>query len=118
MNREQAQRRFDALSRMTVARGCSLAEAATAATIAQRIARTFGFGGEKRHWWEKSAPVAQDMHKAAERFGWEYRRCGKKRCWCARRPLHQAHGPYRYRKQRRGSHVHSVYVGGGRRKGA
>ena len=118
MNREQAQRRFDALSRMTVARGCTVAEAATTATIAQRIARAFGFGGEKRHWWEKSTPVAQDVRAAAERFGWEFRRCGKKSCWCAKRPLHQAHGPYRYRKQRRGSHVHSVYVGGGRRKEA
>jgi N-methylhydantoinase A/oxoprolinase/acetone carboxylase beta subunit len=135
VSREDALRKWNALRRMTTARGCSPHEAATAAAIAAGLARRWGFSRVAQDArarvvedWGARVRAAQDAirraaaaraaaqahaaeREAARKFGWEYRRCGKRRCWCASRPLHRAHGPYRYRKVRRGRKVVSVYVG-------
>jgi len=116
MNRTQAVRRYEALLRMTVARGCTQSEAATAKEIARRIAELWGLdscatGSPAYRKTYAGDRVAQDERQAAKKYGWEYRRCGKRSCWCAGRPIRETHGPYRYAKQRRGRYVYSIYQG-------
>lgn len=96
MEREQARAKWIALRRMTVARGCTLAESATAGAIAFRLATRWGFVD------------ANEDRPSRARWRWEYRRCGKPRCHCRRGELH---GPYKYEKRRRGRTVSSVYRG-------
>jgi hypothetical protein len=113
MTREDAKRKYDALRKMTVDRGCSKHEAATAARLAEQLARKWGFTG---------APAADNFRpnfddrfsraesRAARRHGWEYRRCGKTNCWCSATSK-GGHGPYKYAKQRHGRKVVSIYIG-------
>jgi len=105
MNRIQAERRYVALLRMTAKRGCTDAEAATAREIARRIAKMWDLDSCA------TESVAQDERQAARRWGWEYRHCGRKNCWCFGKPIREAHGPYRYEKRREGRRVRSIYQG-------
>src|SRR5712691_2436179 len=92
MNRIQAERRYAALLRMTAKRGCTEAEAATAREIARRIAILWHLGVAQDGPGKAAASgVAQDEWKAASRFGWEYRRCGRRNCWCYGKPIREAH---------------------------
>lgn len=98
--------------RMTVARGCTPHEAATAKRLADVLAAKFGFKDAAT----QAPPPPADFHaryaraekRAARRFNWEYRKCGKPNCHCARGG---AHGPYKYAKVREGRVVCSVYLG-------
>lgn len=98
---------------MTTARGCTVHEADTAHRLAAALAARFGFGNvpPATHWrpdFEQRFERAEQ--RAAGRFAWEYRRCGKSRCWCAR-ARRKTHGPYRYGKKRIGRKVVSLYIG-------
>lgn len=110
MTRESARKRWDALGRMTTARGCTAAEAATARRLAASLAARWGFGGAAP---SASRPAYEERYARAERhaarhFRWEYRACGK-RCSTCRNGA--AHGPYKYAKQRDGRTVRSIYLG-------
>lgn len=136
MTRQEAQRKYDALKRLTVARGATVSEAATASRLAAALAAKYSLNDEQprstrqgysdaraeprstRHGgapWPPPPPDEWDFRweyvygKASRKWRWEYRKCGKAKCWCAR--AHQGHGPYRYGKVRRGLSVHSHYVG-------
>jgi hypothetical protein len=69
VDRETARRKFDALSRMTEARGCTKDEAATAARLAKGLADKFGFAAQERRQrfraWSQPCP-----------------NCGRLRCDC------------------------------------
>lgn len=113
MDRVAAKRRIESLLRMTVARGCTEPEAATARRLADVLAAKYGFKINR----PASAPrpnfderFERAERKAAARFKWEYRRCGKGNCHCARAAT-PPHGPYRYGKKRTGRKVSSVYYG-------
>ena len=113
MTREQARRKYDSLTRMTMARGCTSHEAETARRLAAALAARWGFDDSRaaREWRQDfDARFARAEARAAIRFNWEYRRCGKKRCRCAA-SLATRHGPYKYGKKRTGRKVSSVYVG-------
>ena len=108
-----ARRRYAALKRMTTARGCTPAEAATAARLAGVLAIRYGLEDSPAagQWRADFATrFARAERHAAIRFHWEYRHCGKRRCWCARRGA-KGHGPYRYTKRRTGTTVRSIYWG-------
>src|SRR5271156_4850291 len=157
MDRGTARRKFDALCRMTEARGCTKEEAATAARLAKSLGDKFGFGNRsrrepedlddvvrraaqyQREWakeharreavrkadWERrqkeakereakrerdeAADYARREEEARIRFGWEYRSCGKPNCHCMKEGT--KHGPYKYRKVRKGKTVTSIYGG-------
>lgn len=98
MDRDQAHRKYATLLRMTTARGCTRAEAETAARLAARLAKTWAF----------TPSYERAEAGAARRWRWEYRRCGKRRCHCVRG---RGHGPYKYEKRREGQKVRSVYRG-------
>ena len=112
MDTQQARRKWDSLRRMTKERGCSEHEAATARRLADALAKKYGFADA-----QPSTPFRQDFdtrfnraaERAATRFRWEYRKCGKSTCWCAR--CAPGHGPYKYHKERDGKTVRSVYLG-------
>ena len=113
MTRTEAQRRYDSLRRMTTARGCTIHEAATAARLAHTLAKRYGLEDvvESREWRaDFAARYTRAEQRAATRFKWEYRRCGKQRCHCASRG-DRGHGPYRYSKKREGRKVRSIYLG-------
>jgi len=113
MDREDARRRIAALLKMTVARGCTPAEAATARRLAETLAQKHGFTIRTR----ESASERPDFEaryqraegRAAARFNWEFRTCGKKSCRCMNGGA--KHGPYKYSKQRVGKTVRSIYRG-------
>lgn len=157
MDRETARRKFDALGRMTEARGCTKEEAATAARLAKSLGEKWGFKAESRREpedlddivrraaaaqraWAKSEEARKRRHREAwhqrqqearereadrqrreeaefarreeearKRFGWEYRSCGKRNCHCMKEGT--KHGPYKYRKVRKGKTVTSIYGG-------
>src|SRR5271169_3790791 len=72
MDRETARRKFDALCRMTEARGCTKEEAATAARLAKGLADKFGFevrrdGSANTGTWEREARAARARAEAAAR---------------------------------------------------
>jgi len=111
MTREQAYSMWRSLKNMTVARGCTEPEAATAAKMRDRLDQAWGFsGGEQvppqpevvNQFWS-------DLGKAAGNWKWEFRRCGKRNCHCMKGG--HPHGPYRYAKQRHGRRVNSIYLG-------
>ncbi len=109
----KARRKRQALLRMTVDRGCTEHEARTAARLAAALEGRYGFAPdaatrEYRAGFE--ARYARAEARAAVRFKWEYRRCGKARCHCARASS-PAHGPYKYGKRREGRKVRSIYIG-------
>lgn len=110
MDRAKAYRRWQSLGRMTTARGCTAAEAATARRLAASLAARWGFGGAAptppRREYEARYERAE--RHAARHFLWEYRSCGK-RCSTCRNGA--AHGPYKYAKVRTGRTVRSVYLG-------
>src|SRR5258708_6980072 len=111
MTQEQAWTKYNALLRMTVDRGCTTHEAATAARIAAALAARFGFGDtqpKSHHRPEWDDRFARAEKRAAIKWRWEYRRCGKGNCHCARGGRH---GPYKYGKKRKGRKVVSIYVG-------
>ena len=98
---------------MTVERGCTPHEAATAAKLARALGQKWGFVEPRPR--AEYRPDFDDRFKRAEsraaaRWSWEYRRCGKKRCHCAR-AASPSHGPYKYGKRRDGRKVVSVYYG-------
>lgn len=112
MDRKKAEARYRALRNMTEARGCSPNEAAIAKRLADALQKKFGLD---------DAPVSDSFRpdfdlrweraeqKAAMRYAWEYRSCGKRRCHCMR--YGTKHGPYKYGKVRRGNSVNSIYLG-------
>lgn len=116
MTREEAQRKWNQLHKMTVERGCTQAEADTARRLAAALAARFGFGqrdSESQESPRSSRPnwdarYERAERKAARRWRWEYRRCGKKNCHCVN---DKGHGPYKYAKVRQGKTVRSIYVG-------
>ena len=112
MDKHRAQARYNALRNMTVDRGCTAHEAATAARIAAVLARQYGLVEE-----QPQAPARDEFDvrfaraeaRAAYTYAWEYRTCGKRRCRCMRGG--SPHGPYKYSKRRRGKKVVSIYRG-------
>ena len=122
MTETTARRRYEALGRMTVARGCTREEAATAARLRAELRRAHPScatgarrppavaqdANRRRRAWSEGRWEAR-VREAAARFAWEYRTCGKRRCHC----MHGGarHGPYRYAKRRRGRTVRSLYLG-------
>ncbi len=113
MTRDRARGKYHALCRMTIDRGCTPHEAATAARLAAALAQRFGFTREPSETtWRPDfeARWTRAEARAVVRFSWEYRRCGKPRCHCAG-VGGTKHGPYRYGKKREGRKVRSIYVG-------
>lgn len=111
MDRTAAYRKWQTLARMTTARGCTPAEAATAARLAKVLAGKWGFGGSTRSYDVPpgfSTRYQRAERRAARRWAWEYRTCGKPRCRCAHG---DKHGPYKYAKRRDGGTVRSIYLG-------
>lgn len=104
MTQQQAFATWRHLANMTVARGCTAAEAETAARLREQIAAKYGLGRCR----ERFAPEP-DM-TVGRRFRWEYRRCGQRKCWCRKAARGYGHGPYPYAKRRSGSHVRSIYL--------
>src|ERR1700730_8311134 len=111
MDRKKAEARYRALRNMTEARGCNPNEAAIAKRLADALQKKCGledapvsdsFRPDFDARWERAAA------KAAMRWNWEYRTCGKARCRCMRGG--SPHGPYKYGKVRRGATVCSVYL--------
>lgn len=113
MTREQAKRKFNALRNMTEARGCTKHEAATAAHLASTLAKKWGFGSASSQRWRPDfdSRFARAEQRAAARWNWEYRKCGKTNCHCSRASTGRGHGPYKYAKRREGAKVRSVYIG-------
>jgi len=112
MDAQQARVRWQALLRMTVERGCTIHEAATAKRMADVLAKKFSFvHADTETKWRPDfdARYERAERKAAMRYVWEYRTCGKVRCRCMRggRP----HGPYKYGKRRVNGTPHSIYIG-------
>lgn len=109
--RSKALRKWRALLNLTVQRGATMHEAAVAAKLAKALAAKFGFGNtDKRDFREDFASrFARAEQRAARRWAWEYRTCGKGRCHCMRGD--GKHGPYKYGKKRTGRKVVSIYVG-------
>jgi len=110
MDREAARRKWETLRNMTTARGCTAAEAMTAARLAANLAAKWGFAGAA-----PSTPRSDDdfrypraEQREAQRWRWEYRRCGKPGCRCS---SGHPHGPYKYAKKREGQSVRSIYLG-------
>lgn len=111
MTRDEAMARYRALGNMTVARGCTEPEAATAARLRRMIDEEWNFSseqvrrgpipnkGEAERWYWANVMV----------WNWEHRKCGKKNCWCA--GAARGHGPYKYAKRRVGKKVASIYLG-------
>ncbi len=94
---------------MTVERGCTSPEAATAARLARSLDLRYGFTGEEHPETGFEERHAAQEARAAMRWRWEYRRCGKGNCWCMR-TRGPGHGPYKYGKRRTGRYVTSVYI--------
>lgn len=112
MDVARARMKWRALQRMTVECGCSPHEAATAVRLADVLAKKYGLTDDvARAPWRKDfdARFSGAQAKAAHRYGWEFRTCGKARCHCMRGGA--PHGPYKYRKERRGETVNSIYRG-------
>lgn len=112
MDTRTARSKWEALQRMTVERGCSIHEAATAKRLADALAKKYGFADTpptERWRPDFDTRYARAEKKAAARAGWEYRTCGKDRCRCMRGGA--PHGPYRYAKRREGKTVRSIYMG-------
>lgn len=112
MDDQRARTKWEALRRMTVARGCTVHEAATAKRLADVLAKKYGFADAppKTEWrGDFYTRYAKAEKAAVHRWHWETRRCGSDRCSC----MHGGppHGPYKYGKVRRGKKVSSVYVG-------
>ena len=81
---------------------------------AQRGARTrFPRRGGIWHSRKTSQSCATEQAvpwvKPPTEAGFEYRQCYKPRCRCMKGGAW--HGPYQYRKERRGAEVHSEYLG-------
>jgi hypothetical protein len=113
MTRDEAHRKYKSLLNMTEARGCTSHEATTARRLAAALAQKWGFADPNtgRSWRpDFDSRFARAEQHAAARWKWEYRRCGKKRCWCARAAA-KTHGPYKYGKRREGRKVRSIYMG-------
>lgn len=113
MTHDEAKRKYDALRRMTTARGCTTHEAATAQKLADALGKKFGFvepPQTSQYRPDFDSRFHRTEKRAAKHYGWEYRKCGKPNCWCAFSPA-AGHGPYKYRKERRGRRVVSVYLG-------
>src|SRR5438552_12078775 len=109
MDRAAAYRKWQTLCRMTVERGCSQAEAEAAARLAARLAtRWLTDAGPTTPQADDETVYARAEQRAAQRWHWEYRRCGKPRCRCNDGHLH---GPYKYTKRREGQRVRSIYLG-------
>jgi|SRR5579864_767014 len=112
MDRNKAQARWRALCNMTVASGCTVHEAEVAARLAKALASKWGFADTpvSDRWRDDfDARYERAEARAAMRYAWEYRTCGKARCRCMR--IGDKHGPYKYGKVRRGNHVYSIYLG-------
>lgn len=112
MDRNKAHARWKALLNMTVARGCTPHEAEVAARLAKALASKWGFADTPvtDRWREDfDARYERAEARAAMRYRWEYRTCGKARCRCMRGGA--KHGPYKYGKVRSGRKVSSVYLG-------
>ena len=110
MTPEQARKKWNTLRNITVERGCSKHEAATAQRLARQLEQKYGLGSTKQH--AKYREGFEDRFKRAEkraavRWRWEYRQCGK----CCKCAFGFPHGPYKYSKQRRGKKVVSIYIG-------
>ena len=97
---------------MTVDRGCTVPEAHTAKRLASVLAAKWGFGDADLRPFRDDfyARYAAAEKRAAGRFAWEYRRCGKRACHCMR-TAGPGHGPYKYGKRRDGKTVRSIYMG-------
>lgn len=113
MDEHKARTRWQALLRMTVARGCSVHEAEVAARLAGVLAKRWGFADTPTQPFRPDFDdrFSRAQSKAAQRFNWEYRKCGKANCHCFAGGR-QRHGPYKYGKVRRGHKVNSIYLGG------
>lgn len=112
MDRKKAEARYRALRNMTVARGCTQNEADIAKRLADTLAKKFGFADTPvTQSWRPDFDVRWERaeRRAATKFRWEYRRCGKQNCHCARGG--RGHGPYKYGKVRVGNKVNSIYLG-------
>src|SRR5512145_1723890 len=110
-DRATAYRKWQQLRTMTTARGCTPAEASTAAKLAASLAAKWGFATPatpKTPSVEYQQRYQRAEQRAGRRCGWEYRTCGKPRCRCARG---FRHGPYKYEKRRVGATVRSIYRG-------
>jgi hypothetical protein len=114
-DRTTAHRKWSALRNMTTARGCSPDEAASAARLADALGKRWGFASHpatESRWtataYQSQAAWTAAYEQTAHTWGWEYRKCGKRNCHCVN---DQGHGPYRYRKQRTGKTVRSIYMG-------
>ncbi len=112
MDAQKARSKWEALKRMSVERGCSKHEAATARKLADALAKKYGFADVPA-----GRPFREDFDtrfrraegRAAMRFNWEYRQCYKPRCHCMK--TNSPHGPYKYGKKREGRTVRSIYLG-------
>jgi len=98
---------------MTTSRGCTPHEASTAKRLAGQLGKKWGFTGafsSREYRPDFDSRFARAEQRAAQHFAWEYRRCGKPSCHCARSPR-PPHGPYKYGKRREGRTVRSIYMG-------
>src|SRR5262249_17573100 len=91
-------------------------EATAAASLAARLAAQWGFTDRNDGSASKREPShsaqrdwRDDFERTYKRYSWEFRRCGKAKCWCSRAA--QGHGPYRYAKKRVNGVPHSIYGG-------
>ena len=112
MDRKKAGARYRALRNMTVARGCTKPEADVAKRLADALAKKFGFADTPiSNSWRPDFDIRWERteRRAAIKFRWEYRTCGKSACHCMRG--YGKHGPYKYGKVRIGNKVNSIYYG-------
>lgn len=112
MDINRARRKWEALRNMTTERGCSAHEAASAKKLADVLAAKYGFNAPRAEQaWRSSfdARFYRAERRAAIKWKWEYRRCSKSNCHCARGG--NGHGPYKYAKRRTGKLVRSIYIG-------
>jgi hypothetical protein len=110
--RQAAYRKWKALLNLTVERGCTMHEADTAKRLADLMAKNYGFAREaepEAFRPDFDARWKRAEQRAAMRWRWEYRSCGKAACHCMRELT--KHGPYKYGKVRKGRKVSSVYLG-------
>ncbi len=117
-----------ALANMTIARGCTVGEAAAAIAALRRAILKLEPGSRgARFIWAKIAEnqtaltlaiQSQKVEQHKAKRGWQFRKCGKRTCHCMTGGA--LHGPYRYgrrrtkRERRPGTYAFSsVYQGKG-----
>lgn len=119
MDRTSALRKWAKLRQITVERGATVHEAATAAKLVAVLQAKYGFAvtdaptpePEQQRVWRDDFDVRfrRAEQRAATRWNWEYRQCYKRSCHCMRGG--SPHGPYKYAKVRNGQKVSSIYLG-------